>query len=625
MYPPPVTEPAAQDAPFAAVPVPLRIAMERRGFAALTPVQVAVLNSLGETKDGARDLQITSQTGSGKTVALGFALAPTLLAGSGDRVGPTTLVIAPTRELAAQLCDELQWLFAEVRHVTFDCVTGGTSQQHERQRLRRPPSVLVGTPGRLLDHVTTGAVKLGSVAQLVLDEADQMLDLGFRDELEAILAQVPKQRRTHLVSATFPPAVRGLTKRYQHDALHIEGTALGSAHADIEHIAHLLNSRDRYGALVNHLLLAGDARVLVFVRTREDTTSLADKLETDGFRAMPISGDLTQPQRTRTLAAFRRGTITTLVATDVAARGLDIADVQSVVHMDPPIDSAAYTHRSGRTGRAGLKGQSIVLVSRMLERRATRLLAEARVAVQWLPVPNAAEVQAARDERLRAKLTEALASGAPAAAHLALAKRLLADHEPAVVVATLLGQLGGPAVREAFDFGQPARAPRERPAPHRSHAPAPEPERPTRSAPPHTTRPEAEEGFVTFRINWGTENGADPRRILAHLCRRGDIHSRMVGAIDLQRFESTFGIGASVAGAFAQRVARRDPRDPNLVIHPLLAGSNVAGSGTAGSGTAGSGTAGSGTSGRSRPPKRPARTPKIWAGHKAKANDSQNP
>src|SRR5688572_21804738 len=119
MYPPPVTEPAAQDAPFAAVPAPLRTAMERRGFAALTPVQVAVLNSLGETKDGARDLQITSQTGSGKTVALGFALAPALLGATGDRVGPTTLVIAPTRELAAQLCDELQWLFAEVGHVTF--------------------------------------------------------------------------------------------------------------------------------------------------------------------------------------------------------------------------------------------------------------------------------------------------------------------------------------------------------------------------------------------------------------------------------------------------------------------------------------------------------------------------
>jgi ATP-dependent RNA helicase DeaD len=437
-----------------------------------------------------------------------------------------------------------------------------------------------------------------------------MLDLGFRDELEAILAQVPKQRATHLVSATFPAAVRNLTKRYQQNALHIEGTALGSAHADIEHIAHLLNARDRYGALVNHLLLAGDARVLVFVRTREDTASLADKLETDGFRAMPISGDLTQGQRTRTLAAFRRGTITTLVATDVAARGLDIENVQAVVHMDPPIDSESYTHRSGRTGRAGQKGTSVLMVPRTMERRAARLLAEARVQAQWRPVPNAAQVQAARDERLVAKLAQGLAAGEPGAASLAIAKRLLADHEPAKVVAALLLQAGGGPVCEPFDFGTPAvrSAPaRERPGPaprsHADKAPAPvapaaalptaprsEPARPATPEEPERPLPrEAEPGFVLFRINWGTANGADARRILAHLCRRGDIHSKMVGAIDLRQFESTFGIDSSVAGAFAQRVARRDSRDPNLVIHRVGAG------------------------GPSRPPKRPARTPQIWS------------
>ena len=564
--PPP--DEAAPTAPFDAVPAPLRAALTRRGFATLTAVQTAVLQSMSEAQS-VRDLQITSQTGSGKTVALGFALAAALLEEAKDRVGPTTLVIAPTRELAAQIRDELQWLFADVEHVSSDCVTGGTSQQLERQRLRKRPTIVVGTPGRLLDHVTNGALALDSVSQLVLDEADQMLDMGFRDELEAILAKVPAERRTHLVSATFPPAVRGLTKRYQRDAVHIEGTALGQANVDIEHVAHLLNARDRYGALVNHLLLAGDVRVLVFVRTREDTTSLADKLETDGFRAMPLSGDLTQAQRTRTLAAFRRGTITTLVATDVAARGLDVPDVQSVVHMDPPIDGASYTHRSGRTGRAGQKGKSVLLVSRSLERGARRLISEARVPMQWRPVPTAAEVQAARDEQTMAKLTAALDAQVPATAQQKLAQRLLADRDPVAVVATLLGELGGGPVVEPFAVhsiaphggAAPGRVTAP-PAPHHHRADGGSPHR-DEDAPP-----QQQEGFVTFRINWGVADGADPRRILAHVCRRGGVDSKQVGAIDLRRFESTFAIAAEVAGAFAQRVRRRDPRDPHLAIHP---------------------------------------------------------
>ncbi|MFO1078482.1 MAG: DEAD/DEAH box helicase [Planctomycetota bacterium] len=564
-------EPAGPETPFAAVPEALRAALERRGFSALTAVQTAVLDNL--VAEGGRDLQISSQTGSGKTVALGFALAPALLTPAPTRTGPLALVIAPTRELAMQIKEELQWLFADAPHVTLDCVTGGQSQQLERKRLRGRPVILVGTPGRLLDHATSGALALGSVAQLVLDEADQMLDMGFRDELEAILAQVPGERRTHLVSATFPPAVRALTKRYQRDALHVEGTALGQANADIEHVAHLLNARDRYGALVNHLLLAGDARVLVFVRTREDTTRLADQLETDGFRAMPISGDLTQAQRTRTLAAFKRGTVTTLVATDVAARGIDVSDVQSVVHMDLPMDAAGYTHRSGRTGRAGQKGRSILLVSRSHEREARRMMQTAGIALQWRPVPTAREVLAARDERLFATLSAAVDAGATGGRERALAARLLQGRSAEDVVAALLTQAGPGPTCEPFSpvahkpHEAPVRQPRE---PHRvgppAHRTAADYQRPERGERPDRS---VEEGFVGFKINWGAADGADPRRILAHVCRRGDVQSRAVGAIDIRRFESRFGIAAAVAPAFARRVQRRDARDPHLVIVPV--------------------------------------------------------
>jgi ATP-dependent RNA helicase DeaD len=618
----PAVAPGAPPMPFAQVPEPLRTALTERGFAALTPVQDAVLASLSTSQDAGRDLQITSQTGSGKTIALGFALAPTLLgaAAAAARPGPLALVIAPTRELAAQIRDELAWLYEGAPQVTFDCVTGGTNQQFERNRLRQRPTVLVGTPGRLLDHASAGAVDLGGVGQLVLDEADQMLDMGFRDDLEAILATLPEDRRTHLVSATFPPAVRALTQRYQRDPLHIQGTTLGRANADIEHIAHLMNARDRYAALVNHLLRVGDARVLVFVRTREDTTALADQLETDGLRAMSISGDLTQAQRTRTLAAFKRGTVTTLVATDVAARGLDIPDVGSVVHMDLPIDAATYTHRSGRTGRAGQKGASVLFVPRSQERIARRQLSEARVPAQWCPLPTVAEVHAARDERLLAQLGERLAAGPGDARHLALAERLLATNAPAAVIASLLTQLDSGGVSAPIDIGgrahaAPPSSPRHHAAGSAGATAATAPAaagRPASHRPPPSARRDdapAEAGFVTFRINWGVADGADPRRILAHVCRRGGLDSNMVGAIDLGRTSSTFGVVAGEASGFAQRVQRRDRRDPHLVIHPL---------GPAGAER----SAQRGDGPHERAPRRPARVPKIWSRGTRPAGDA---
>ncbi|MFM1871719.1 MAG: hypothetical protein RL398_1141, partial [Planctomycetota bacterium] len=409
----------------------------------------------------------------------------------------------------------------------------------------------------------------------VLDEADQMLDMGFRDELEAILQKAPEERHTHLVSATFPPEVKKLTKRYQQDPVHVEGTALGAANADIEHVAHVLNARDRYAALTNLLLLTEDRRVLAFVRTREDTTRLADQLETDGFRAMPLSGDLTQAQRTRTLAAFKRGTVQVLVATDVAARGLDVPDVQYVVHMDPPIDAETYTHRSGRTGRAGQKGTSVLLVPRAQERGVRRLCSEAKAKMQWRPVPTAQEVAAARDEqrfaRLSAACQQAAAEGHEAAAHpakgqAALAERLLAAHDPATVVGVLLALNDGggrPAPAAIASFVPPPQAPPPRKA--RPLDDAPHGDRRSDGGEFDGGGPQGE--FVAFRINWGFADGADPRRILAHVCRRGGVPSNCVGAIDVGRTESVFEVAAAVAGTFAQQTSRRDPRDPHLYIH----------------------------------------------------------
>jgi len=428
--------------PFAQLPPELQHTVEAQGFAELTSVQRAVVDAAVD-----RDLCISSQTGSGKTVAVGIAVARELLA-AGPRAGgdprPTVLTLTPTRELAAQVQRELAWLLHDVPDARIEVVTGGTSVGAERARLGRGPRIVVGTPGRVLDHLTSGAFDGSRVELVVLDEADHMLDMGFREELTAILDHVPDRQRTHLLSATIPPGVQRIAQRYQADALRIEGSPRGAANEDITHIAHVVDGRHRYAALINVLLLAtarqpaGEPmRALVFVRTRADTLELTEKLQRDGLEAESLSGDLPQAQRTRTLAAFRAGRISTLVATDVAARGLDVTGVQLVVHGDPPGDEDSYTHRSGRTGRAGQKGTSVLLLPPQARWRLERLLALAGVRPSFAPVPTPERIAKEYRRRTRRKLFDMLAEE-PADEPLQYARKLLEGHAPDTLVAALL-------------------------------------------------------------------------------------------------------------------------------------------------------------------------------------------
>jgi len=548
---PVASQPADAGAPgLAEVPAPLRDAMAARGFTQLTDVQQAVLRAQAEN-GAATDLRISSQTGSGKTVALGLALAPELTAGS-PGAGTSVLVLVPTRELAEQVRGELTWLLAGLGGVRIECVTGGTSVQDEQRRLRRCPRVVVGTPGRVLDHVRSQALDCRGLAQLVLDEADQMLDMGFRDDLDAILAALPKSRRTHMVSATFPPEVQELVERFQRTPLLIEGTRPGIANADIDHWANRVHSRDRYAALVNLLLLQDGARTLVFVRTRQDTGALAERLEGDGFAALPLSGELAQAQRTRTLNAFRSGAATVLVATDVAARGLDVPEVTTVVHFDLPIDDQVYVHRSGRTGRAGRKGRSVVLVTPMDARRVQRLARGAGVAMAWADAPGPDVVRAAEAERARGRVQAMLeGSDAPDDGALAAARAALSGRDAVDVVARLLVHTRRPPAREPMPLTPPSLPP----APAR-HARLPGARRPVRRAP----------AYVRFAINWGTRKGATPQRLLAHVCRRGGIAGHQIGVIAMLPHSATFEVDAAIAEPFAARVRVPDPREPHLVI-----------------------------------------------------------
>ena len=438
--------------PLALVPAALRPAFSRQGFARLTAVQEAVLSADLD----ARDLRISSQTGSGKTVALGLALVPTLEATDADRAGPLAVVLAPTRELATQVRKELESLYADLAGVKVVSVTGGTDPIREAKLLARRPMVLVGTPGRLLDHLTRGAVDLSDVRHAVLDEADQMLDLGFRDELDAILEALPETRHLHMVSATFARDVLRFAEQYQKEVLPIEGTRLGAANEDIEYVAHLVLPHERHAALVNLLLLdlaRSGGSWLVFVRRRADAAELAELLAEDGFTAMPFSGELSQVQRDRALTAFRQGLVKVLVATDVAARGIDVQGISTVVHYDLPTDRETFTHRSGRTGRAGQKGHARLLVPPSAERRIRRILAEAEVDASWETVPDRARIEKAAIKRSRRALHARLeAADDLAAKQLEYAGTLLERFDAATVVAVLLDMARGDLPREPLQI-----------------------------------------------------------------------------------------------------------------------------------------------------------------------------
>jgi ATP-dependent RNA helicase DeaD len=378
------------------------------------------------------------------------------------------------------------------------------------------------------------------VREVVLDEADQMLDMGFREDLDAIVDALPAERRSHLVSATFPVSVKRLAERFQSNALQLQGTALGKANLDIEHIAHVIYEEDRYKALVNVLLSHQGERALVFVRKRSDAAEVAEELANEGFAALPLSGDMAQAQRQRALAAFKSGTVQILIATDVAARGIHVDDIAVVIHTDIPTDSEIYTHRSGRTGRAGNKGSSVMLVPARGERRAQRVLRDANVTAIFAPLPSPKKILQRIVKDTRRKLHERLLQERELP-HAEYAGQLLQQHPPELIVATLLEMAQAPLPREPFELDAPATQQRE-------------------------SRPQSNIGYTQFLVSWGMKAGANVNRLLSHVCRRSGLDRNAFGVIDVGPVTSTVDVRNDFAADFEGRVAVPDERDPNVRI-----------------------------------------------------------
>jgi ATP-dependent RNA helicase DeaD len=532
--------------PFPPLPAPLAAALAARGYAEPTAVQQAVL----DPATAGRDLLVSAQTGSGKTVAYGLALAPELLgtAGALPPAGkPLALVVAPTRELALQVQAELAWLYGPAGGRIATAV-GGMDPLAERRVLARGAHVVVGTPGRLRDHLERGNLDPAGITAVVLDEADEMLDLGFREELEAILEETPAGRRTLLFSATLPRGIVALAKRFQRDALRIETNAAGEAHGDIAYRAFLIAPHETEAAVVNLLRFVGARSALVFCTTRAAVARLHGNLAERGFAAVALSGELSQAERNRAMQGLRDGRAQVCVATDVAARGIDLPDLALVIHAELPKDPETLLHRSGRTGRAGRKGDSALIVPYNKRRAAERLIAAARVEATWSPAPTAEMIRARDGERILEQAQAMLAEEA-AEADLALGRTLLESVAPEALAAMLVRTLRAPlpAPEELAETAE------RTPAPPRTGP------RAGPAAGPGGPAPEGGEG-VWFRMNLGRNGSADPKWILPFLCRRGHVTRQEIGRIRVLDRETRFEIAPYAAARFAA-AAKKPPAE----------------------------------------------------------------
>ncbi|MCI4679999.1 DEAD/DEAH box helicase [Rhodoblastus acidophilus] len=525
-------------------------ALAEHGYVVLTPVQAAVLKPEAE----GRDILVSAQTGSGKTVAFGLAMASDLI-GAGDKVpdvgAPLGLVIAPTRELALQVAQELRWLYSQAGARIVACV-GGMDPRSERRALEAGAAVVVGTPGRLRDHLERGALDLSRLAAVALDEADEMLDMGFREDLEFILDATPETRRTLLFSATMPKSIVALAKKYQRNALRIEATGGETGHADIEYRAVRVDPREAEKAVINLLRFFDSPTAIVFCNTRDSSRHLQAMLQERGFTAALLSGELGQHERNLSIQALRDGRARVCVATDVAARGLDLPTVGLVIHADLPHDAEALQHRSGRTGRAGRKGVSVLLVPPKARRRAENLFAEAKVVPDWQAPPTADEIR--KLDRERMTRDEAF-SGEP-------------SEEESEIAAALLGELGAEKCAQALARLLRARLPEAEEVADPGHAP----DFASGKAPRGGRQPLA--GGVWFRLDVGRDRNADPKWLLPMLCRKGGVTRADIGAIRIFPKDSKVEIAAAAAEAFLHNM-RRPGGDPIRVERIGPSGDNA--------------------------------------------------
>lgn len=519
----------------------LAAALNSRGFKTLTPVQEAVL----QTETFGRDAIVSAQTGSGKTVAFGLSISSLVLTAANDNSSenfPTALIIAPTRELALQVKTELEWLYANTRVSISSCV-GGMDMRAERRNLSQNPTIILGTPGRLKDHIERGFLNLSMLKVAVLDEADEMLKLGFRDELEFILGSTPKNRTTILFSATISKGIEKLAERYQRNALRISTINKNEQHLDIQYRAVLAPSRDQEHGIMNVLRYYDAKNALVFCGTRATVNHLTTRLNNRGFSVVSLSGELSQKERTSALKSMREGRSKVCVATDVAARGIDLPNLELVIHADLPKNQESLLHRSGRTGRAGKKGISILMVEPNAKRKVDRLLENAQIKATWEVPPKPDEILNRDNDRL---LEDPIFKKIPTEEEEGLISSIIEKHSPEKIAGALVQMYRKDkfAPDEISDFNQ------------------------------GNDRKAVSSNFVGDNPTWiklsvGHNQKADPGQLLATLIKVGKINKRDIGEIKISKNETNIEINQKALAKIMQSVGKNNELEKGININTI--------------------------------------------------------
>lgn len=518
------------------------------GYESPSPIQAATIPAL---LAGA-DILGQAQTGTGKTAAFALPLLSMIDIAKRD---PQVLVMVPTRELAIQVAEAFQTYAAHIRGFHVLPIYGGQSYGPQFHALKRGPHVIVGTPGRIIDHLERGTLVLDGLRFVVLDEGDEMLQMGFVDAIESILARTPAEKQVALFSATLPQAIKRIAKKHLREPREITIKSKTTTAANIRQRYWMVSGMHKLDALTRILEVEPFDAMLVFTRTKQATVELAERLEARGFAAAALNGDIVQSQRERTVAALKAGKIDILVATDVAARGLDVDRIGHVVNFDVPYDTESYIHRVGRTGRAGRNGEAILFIAPRERHMLHAIERATRHTIEPMRLPTIDDVNTKRLVRFKERIAAALASG-DAAGYRPVIEEFA--RETGADIADVAGALASLAQGETPLLLAPERRPAEPPRhePPFDRRPGPAAERGPARARERTPKRPRDERQDTYRLDVGRVHGIQPGNIVGLIANEAGLEGSQINAIDIEDDHSFVKLPEGMPPAILARLQR---------------------------------------------------------------------
>jgi ATP-dependent RNA helicase DeaD len=523
-------------------------AIREIGYETPSAIQAATIPTL---LDG-RDVVGLAQTGTGKTAA--FAL-PILSRLDVSAKKPQALVLSPTRELALQVCEAFEQFASGMRGVHVLPVYGGQAYGVQLSALRRGVHVVVGTPGRIMDHLAKGTLDLSELKYLVLDEADEMLKMGFAEDVETILADTPDDKQVALFSATMPPQIRRISKQYLNDAEEITVKAKTTTSVNTTQRYLMVSYPQKVDALTRILEVENFEGMIIFVRTKSETETLAEKLRARGYSAAAISGDVAQAQRERTVNQLKSGKLDILVATDVAARGLDVDRISHVVNYDIPIDTESYVHRIGRTGRAGRSGAAISFVTPRERRLLGAIEKATRQPLTQMQLPTVEDVNSTRLTRFDDAITEALSQDSRISAFRDIISHYVEHHDvPEADVAAALAVVAQGETPLLLDPKDERPQRDERPLRERDDR-APRAGRDDDRGERRERGPRTSKPMTAYRIEVGRRHRVEPRQIVGALANEGGLSRDDFGAIQIRPDFSVVELASDVSTDMLDRLS----------------------------------------------------------------------